>query len=195
MRCFSLLFIGAIPFIAVYWGDSFHYCLLGMFCSVLQCFSSLKFSLSLFSWLKTLCAFESSSGISGSSGSSGSGSSTSGSSGCFSCLYSSWSIFIPRLQWLSGLWSSSYFAAKIVKRSDDTVYQLHFVSPSLKLFCICTEAVWFWVQSNLSWKIQPLRWNSLCYFLDIFQINPFMGFLGFEICCCNPATGARSQSR
>ena len=139
--------------------DAFHCCLLGMFYSVLQCLSSLKFSFSLFSWLKPLCAFESSSGISGSSGSSGSGSSTSGSSGCFSCFYSSWRIFIPRLQWLSGLWSSSYFASNIVKRSDDSVYQLHFVSPSLKIFCICTEAVWFWVQSNLSWKIQPLRWK------------------------------------
>ena len=42
--------------------DAFHCCLLRIFCSVFQCFSSLRLSSALLSWLEPLCAFESSSG-------------------------------------------------------------------------------------------------------------------------------------
>ena len=106
---------------------TFHCCLLRMSCCILQCFSSLKVFLTLIIVMTKAIA-------------------------CmvvFSCLYPSWSIFYPRFNWLSGLRSSAYFAANIVKRSDDLTYQLHFVFPSLKLFYICNEAVWFWEQSNL----------------------------------------------
>ena len=74
----------------------------------------------------------------------------------FSWLYPSWSIFYPRLKWLSGSQSFPYFATNFVKRREDSTYQLYFASPSLKFFYICNEAVWFWEQSDLSQKIPPL---------------------------------------
>ena len=69
----------------------------------------------------------------------------------FSCLYSSWSIFYPKLKWLSSSQSSPCFVANILKSSDDSAYHFHFVSPSLKFFCICIELVEF--GSNLWWLL------------------------------------------
>ena len=74
----------------------------------------------------------------------------------FSCLYHSWVFSIPDL---SDSVVRDLLHISIVKRSDDSVYHLHFVSPSLKLFYICNEAVWFWEQSDLSWKIPPMCWE------------------------------------
>ena len=99
-----------------------------------------------------------------------------------------------KLKWLSGSRSSPCFDANIVKSSDDSAYQFHFVSPS-KLFYIRKEVVRFWEQSDLSWKIPLMCWKYclLCSWdkfetkmlrvPDTFQINPFIGFHGFEICC------------
>ena len=127
--------------------------------NVLHYFSFLKLSPSLLSWPKPLRVFESSFVR----------------LVVFSCLYYSWSIFYPRLKWLIGSSQSSpYFAANIVKSSDYSAYQLHFVSPSLKLFYIWKEAVWFWEQSDLSLKIPSLCWKySLLLFWNKFETNVF----------------------
>ena len=89
----------------------------------------------------------------------------------FSCLCPFWSFFYPRLKCLSGSRSSPNFVTN-EKSSDHLVYQLHFVSPSLKLFYTCNEAVWFWEQSHLSWKVPPFYWKySLLPSWDKFETN------------------------
>ena len=105
--------------------------------SLLQCFPSLKFSPSLSSWPKPFRAFESPSGW------------------LFSPAFIPLEVFsIPDL--------SDSVARDLlysVKSSNDSAYQLQFVSPNLKFFYICNQAVWFWEQSYLSWKIPPMCWK------------------------------------
>ena len=132
--------------------NAFPCCLLRMFCSILQCFSSLKLWPSLLPWLSH-CVHLKVLQV-----------------GSFLLPLSLLKHFI--FYWRSDLRSSPYFAANIVKGSDDLAYQLYFVFWSLKLFCICNEAVWFWVQSDLSWKSHPLRWKySLLSFWNKFETN------------------------
>ena len=89
----------------------------------------------------------------------------------FSCLYPFSSIFYPRLKWLKGSRSSPYFATN-KKSSDHSVYQLQFVPPSSKLFYTSNEAIWFWGQSHLSWKVPPFCWKySLLLSWDKFEAN------------------------
>ena len=90
----------------------------------------------------------------------------------FSRLYSTWSMFYSRLKWLSGSRFSPYFVANIAKSSDDSAYQLHYVSLSLKLFYVCNEPVWFLERSDLSWKISDLCWKySMLPSWDKFETN------------------------
>ena len=85
----------------------------------------------------------------------------------FSCLYPSWSISIPDLK--DTVVRDLLY---IVKSSNDSACQHHFVSPNLKLFYICNEAVWFWEQSYLSWKFPRMCWKySLLPSWNKFEIN------------------------
>ena len=107
-----------------------------------------------------------------------------------------------KFKWLSGLRSSPCFHTNIVKSSDGSAYQVRFVSPNNwnKLFYIYKEAVRFGSNLIFQEKFPQCAENILCYVFAIiwhkyaqdlcvsvfetFQTNPpFIGFLGFEICC------------
>ena len=110
------------------------------------------------------------------------------------CFYSSWSIFYPRLKWLSGWQSYPYFVANIVKSSDNAtsstffpqIYNFSkFVTKLLMQYFVKNPLIVLKIFSaTFLWKI----WNNYAqnlwiFVLEIFQIVPFIDFLDFEICC------------
>ena len=114
----------------------------------------------------------------------------------FTCLYHYWSIFYPRIKVTQWLAIFSMFCCKNRRKKRPLGLPVPLCSP--KPFYICSEADWFWEQSDLLWKIPQCVENNVCYVLginlkqnaedlcvfalDTFQSKPFISFLGFEIC-------------